>query len=240
MSLLLAAAAIAASVAVGDTDGAIAPLPTELMLVNPHPRDPARTALTVTRHSGLVWHSSTPIGTRTPMDPRSLSFPGPAFYGAPPQMADDLVLVRTREPLPIIAVSPYTRFNEVDVSLLKRRMPWIRRTPTIERDVVRAQQLWLEQAGLIQAVRTHINPRHFTTPHPGAEGEVATPPVSEIRPRGVIRVHPVDEGPKRQADASSAPETIRVSAPAPAKAPIRVLHAEAPQNAQAEADETEA
>lgn len=228
MSLILSATVMAASLALGGTDGAIAEPSRDSLLVSRPPFPATRTAPTVTRHSGVLWYSQWPIGTRTPIGSDTLAFPGPAFFGAPADASTDLIVVRTREPLPLIAISPYTQFGRVDIGLLKREMPWIRRTPTIERDIVRAQQLWLKENGLILGVRTHVNPASLHSGRVSADSNAATAPASDIQPRGVIKVHPVDPEklPLRQAKATSAPQqTMRISLPASAapQAPITVV-----------------
>lgn len=249
MSLLLTASIVAASVALGDTggvrdtEGAIAQPDRNFLLVTPPPYPPNRTSQTIRRNSGLLWHSTSPIGTRTPINSDTMAFPGPAYYGAPADASTDLIMIRTREPLPLVALSPYTRFQDLDLALLKREMPWIRRTPTIQQDIQRAQHIWLRENGLILGVRTHVNPRALASAQAPGDEDAASAPASDIQPRGVIKVYPTDpdKAPLKQANAISAPEpTVRISMPnnAGPKAPIVVLTpepaADGPQASAAE------
>lgn len=234
MSLLLSATVLAASVALGDTDGGLRQPDRDLLLVTRPPYPAARTSQTVRRDSGRLWHSTWPIGTRTPITNDPLAFPGPSFFGAPSDASEDLILVRTREPLPVMAISPFTRFGQVDIDLLKREMPWIRRTPSIQRDIERAQHLWLRENGMILGVRTHVNPATLVSAE-ATDTEATASPASDIQPRGVIKVHPVDPEklPLRQANAVSAPQTVRISMPDTAgpRAPIVVVQPESSQDA---------
>lgn len=248
MSLLLSAAVIAASISVGqtgyrDTDGAIPQPDRDFLLVTRPPYPAGRTARTVTRDSGLLWYSTSPIGTRTPINSDTLTFPGPTYFGAPTDASTDLIMVRTREPLPLVALSPYTRFQDIDLALLKREMPWIRRTPTIQRDIQRAQHLWLRENGMILGVRTHVHPATIAAAHVAAEADAESTPAADIQPRGVIKVHPQDpeNAPLKQASAISAPPaSVRISLPATAapRAPIVVVRPEVIEDAsQASAGE---
>jgi hypothetical protein len=232
MSILLSATVLAASVALGDTggardtDGARLQPDRNFLLVTRPPYPPGRTARTVTRDSGLLWYSTSPIGTRTPINSDTLAFPGPSFFGAPADASTDLIMVRTREPLPLVAISPFTQFEQVDLNLLKREMPWIRRTPTIQRDIQRAQHIWLRENGMILGVRTHVHPSTFASAQAPVE-DAASSPAADIQPRGVIKVHPVDpeKAPLKQAEAISTPPVVRVSMPdnAAPRGPITVL-----------------
>lgn len=243
MSLLLTAAVVASSVALGDTDGGRSDFSRDMLLVTRPPYPANRVTQGIRRDSGLLWYSTSPIGTRTPINSDTLVFPGPAYYGAPADASTDLVLIRTREPMPLVAISPYTRFGQVDVDLLKRQMPWIRRTPTIERDIQRAQHLWLRENGLILGVRTHVNPATLARGAGAPAEESPSKPASSVEPRGVIRVQPVDPAalPPRQADAAGSVRTFRISTPATStpRAPIIVVRPAGTQAAIPEAPRSE-
>lgn len=134
--------------------------------------------------NGRLWVPRTPIGTRTPIRESVYGQPGPASYGAPVGAIDDVIYVQTREPLPIVAVSPWVNLDTQTIKHLRRERPWIRRAPGVVEDLRRAQNQWLTEQGYIQKVRTHVNPASLEKPSAGARGARG----ADILPRAVIRV----------------------------------------------------
>ena len=80
----------------------------------------------------------------------------PLPYGAHPADANALIFVRTREPLPPIAISPWEKVTEEHVRELVRTRPWIRRTDSILHDLRQAQAQWLREHGYTSKPRTIV------------------------------------------------------------------------------------
>lgn len=87
-----------------------------------------------------------------PYDARS-----PLPYGAPLSEAEDVVLVRPRENIPYIAISPWEEINDRTIDELERNYPWIRRTESIRNDLVNARNQYLRERGYINSVRGFKN-----------------------------------------------------------------------------------
>ncbi len=143
--------------------------------------------------NGRLWVPRTPIGTRTPIRESVYGFPGPGAYGAPVDAIDDTIYVQTREPLPLVAVSPWVNLDQDNIRQIKRDRPWLRRPDSVLRDLREAQVRHLTEEGYIQKVRTHVNPRSVARHLAMERGEaVPAEPVmvqaKDIKPRAVIRV----------------------------------------------------
>lgn len=182
--------------------------------------------------NGRLWVPRTPVGSRTPIRESVYGFPGPSAYGAPVGAIDDVIYVQTREPLPLVTVSPWVNLDEQNIRHLKRERPWLRRTGSVLADLRQAQVQYLTEQGYIQKVRTHVNPAHFARAVGGGEGHAAVS-VKDIKPRAVIRVKErFTKPPEIEASApAERPESrpapvVRVSKPATAGAPIRVVRAD--------------
>lgn len=178
--------------------------------------------------NGRLWIPRTPVGTRTPIRESVYGFPGPSAYGAPVDAIDDVIYVQTREPLPLVTVSPWVNLDSQNIKHLKRERPWIRRAPSVLEDLRRAQIQHLTEEGYIQKVRTHVNPATLSKimGHAAAEKK-------EIQPRAVIRIQQRHTKPP-EVEASlpqTAPETaaakpapvVRVSTPARTASVIQVV-----------------
>lgn len=79
---------------------------------------------------------------------------GPARFGVYPDEADNLIAVRTREPLPTLLISPYENINDRTRSEIRRSFPYARRVDTITDDLRRAQRQYLRDQGAILQVRS--------------------------------------------------------------------------------------
>lgn len=201
------------------SSGAIPAPSRDQLLVTPAPYPLKKVDSPLRARDSRLWAPRWPVGTRTPIGEQVLGFPGPAGYGASPEATDQMIVVRTREPLPLVAISPFMKFDQSDIELIKRQQPWIRRQDTIRRDIQRAQNVWLQENGYILAVRTHVNPKTYQEMQgsPAAkDAPQAHPAAQDIQPRAVIRVLPekpaTDAG--ERAEAAPAPSTVRVSMPA--------------------------
>lgn len=80
----------------------------------------------------------------------------PLPYGADPAHAGVLIFVRTREPLPPIAISPWEEITQEHIVELLRTRPWIRRGDSILQDLQRAQSQWLREHGYTGRPRTIV------------------------------------------------------------------------------------
>ncbi len=128
-------------------------------------------------------------------------------YGAAPDRLDALAFVRTEEPLPPLAISPFEPVDEVLVDELQRRRPWIRRGSSILEDLRAGRRQWLRENGYILSVRTHVNeraraeaePAPIRLELPAGEPEAAAPrtdveerPDPQLRPGSIVRVRVVE------------------------------------------------
>jgi len=77
----------------------------------------------------------------------------PLPYGAPIQAAGELVIVRPREAVPSIAISPWEPITDRTIEELRRNYPALRRTSSIEQDLRIAQNQYLRERGYIASVR---------------------------------------------------------------------------------------
>lgn len=202
------------------------------------PDDPRRI------QNGRLWIPRSPVGTRTPIRESVYGLPGPASYGAPVGAIDDVIYVQTREPLPVVAVSPWVNLDQQNIKHLRRDRPWIRRADSVLEDLRRAQVQHLTEQGYIQKVRTHVNPatlaKMLSDGKPVADANAVPRPTSEdIKPRAVIRVKqrhakpPEVEAAAPQAtpetDAPKPEAIVRVSVPqhmVAAGEPVRVVKAD--------------
>lgn len=202
------------------------------------PDDPRRA------QNGRLWIPRTPVGTRTPIRESVFGLPGPASYGAPASAVNDIIYVQTREPLPLVAVSPWVNLDQQNIKHLRRDRPWIRRANSVLEDLRRAQVQHLTEQGYIQKVRTHVNPatlaKMMQSGKPVADAnEIPRASVQDIKPRAVIRVKQrhskppeVEAAAPQQAPAVETvkPEAVvRVSVPqhaVTAAEPVRVVKAE--------------
>lgn len=183
------------------------------LLVTPAPYPNNRVDDPRRAQNGRLWVPRSPVGSRTPIRESVYGFPGPSAYGAPVDAIDDIIYVQTREPLPLVTVSPWVNLDEQNIRHLKRERPWLRRTGSVLEDLRRAQVQHLTEEGYIQKVRTHVNPAHFARAA-GVQGGHAAFPVQDIKPRAVIRVK----------QRLSKPPEIQARVPAPQ--PIRVVRAD--------------
>ncbi|MCA9294680.1 MAG: hypothetical protein KDA20_12795 [Phycisphaerales bacterium] len=118
----------------------------------------------------------------------------PLPYGADPAQAGVLIFVRTREPLPPIAISPWEEITQEHVAELLRTRPWIRRGDSILQDLRSAQAQWLREHGYT-GVRTIVG-----------EGERDVPTVVIGVGSGVTILSPDAPGAKEAlAEAAKAP-----------------------------------
>jgi len=81
----------------------------------------------------------------------------PLPYGASLEAAGDLVIVRPRESIPYIAISPWEPVTDRTIEELERHYPWLRRTDSIKQDLRIARNQYLRERGYIDSVRTFHN-----------------------------------------------------------------------------------
>lgn len=204
------------------------------------PDDPRRI------QNGRLWIPRSPVGTRTPIRESVYGLPGPASYGAPAGAIDDVIYVQTREPLPVVVVSPWVNLDQQNIKHMRRDRPWIRRADSVLEDLRRAQVQHLTEQGYIQKVRTHVNPatlaRMMNEGKPVADANAVPRPAAadDIKPRAVIRVKQRHSKPPEveaaapqaaPATESAKPEAVvlRVSVPqhvVAASEPVRVVKAD--------------
>ncbi len=167
MSLTLAAGALAAAVVTSSGPAYIGPdTARDRILVTPAPYEVAR--VNAGRdHWGLLWHSSTPVGSRTPIGRSPLSIPGPAAYGAPDSAWDERVVVRVVHTP--VTISPWQQIDQAGLGHLER-----------------ARAEWLREQGYTHRVRTHVNTALFNR---GTNDRSA----QKIEPGAVIHIR--DRGP---------------------------------------------
>ena len=72
---------------------------------------------------------------------------------------DELITVRTREPLPTLLISPLEVVDDRTEEEIRRQFPFARRVDTITDDLRRAQRQYLRETGAILSVRTFTNTR---------------------------------------------------------------------------------
>lgn len=195
MGLIVLSAVVAASLHTGNTytlelSHETAERDRLLFTPAPYPAnrvdDPAREEL------GRVWHSRSPVGSRTPIAEQVYGSPGAAAFGAPIGASDDLIEVRA-DVVPVL-ISPWETIGDVDEHYLRRYRPWVKLTEREEmiHNMRRAQHLWLKEQGYIGGVRTHVNASaRRSAPAAGIQDVKSNN--GPIRPRGVIRKHPKEE-----------------------------------------------
>lgn len=88
----------------------------------------------------------------------------PLPFGAPLDAANELVIVRPREAVPSIAISPWEPITDRTIDELERNYPWIRRTESIRQDLVIARNQYLRERGYVGTVRSFTN--RATQPEP--------------------------------------------------------------------------
>ncbi len=179
----LAALSLIASVALG------APRHDPVLLITP-PRDgsPLLTritsdrpiARTITRDRGVVEFNVPTTGVPNE---------GPLRYGVDPQSANELIAVRTREPLPTVLISPYEEINGRTRDEIRRQFPYARRVDTITSDLRQAQRQYLKDRGVILSVRSFSGDRsvlrNSSAPAPRvvrADEEIAIRPTRVLPP----------------------------------------------------------
>jgi hypothetical protein len=81
----------------------------------------------------------------------------PLPYGASLEASQDLVIVRPRENVPYIAISPWEPVTDRTIEELHRHYPWLRRTDSIKQDLRIARNQYLRERGYIDSVRTFHN-----------------------------------------------------------------------------------
>lgn len=189
-------------------------------LLNPAPYPNSRTDSPARAENGRLWISRHPIGNRTPLseDTRVLNG-GPANFGAPPEALDTVIYVKSaRRGIPIVGISPWQNLDANLTDEIRRDNPWLGseiRGRTLLRELKQSQRRWLDEQGYILHVRTHVSPRRIY----GA----ASRPVSDIEPRGILRVRPAPRPEHKQR--AQAGDEMRISLPTymQASKPIRVV-----------------
>lgn len=110
--------------------------------------------------------------------------PGPAHYGAAPELDDRLIFVRLEsEPWPVIALSPWQDVTDDTIDLITRDRPWLERsryrTDRVQDELQAARNRWLRTHGYIGGVR------QFTGSEGSDERDAEARPVE---PSAVIRL----------------------------------------------------
>ncbi len=213
-------------------------------LLNPAPYPNARTDGPARVENGRLWHSRSPVGNRTPIRelPR-VANGGPAAFGAPPELLDEVIFVQTSIPnVGVIAISPWDDLDTRTIESIRRDDPRLgrrdrptdfrgepllyegetrRRSGIILRELKAAQRLWLKENGYILKVRTHVNPLagNGATTRPAATGQ---PRLAPTEPRGVIRVKPQENESERRADATESERRPPIVVVRPASGEDRV------------------
>lgn len=158
-------------------------------------------------------------------------------------MNDQLIWVRPKERLPVLAVSPFVDLDKDTTDEIERNVPQIGRYQTrfyadaILRELEEAQHQWLREQGYILKVRTHKNPATLVNggaskPRIAEADEKSTP-----EPRAVIKVREranEDELPPPRAQTPANGEAARVmnaGAPASKPAPVVVVRRAGPSAA---------
>lgn len=189
-------------------------------LLNPAPYPTSRTDSPARAENGRLWVTRHPVGSRTPLseDTRVLNG-GPASFGAPIEALDAVIYVKSaRRGIPVIAISPWQNLDANLTDEIRRDNPWLGseiRGRTLLRELKQSQRRWLDEQGYILNVRTHVSPRRIY----GAGSR----PVSDIEPRGILRVRPAPR-PENKLHVNAGDE-MRISMPAQAQSqqPIRVV-----------------
>lgn len=89
--------------------------------------------------NGRLWHSSFPIGNRTPLAQQWYGRHGAAAYGAPADLNNHAIYARiVHTP---IAISPWQTYGEDGMHNYRQ-----------------ARNIWLREQGWVLKVRTHVNP----------------------------------------------------------------------------------
>lgn len=78
-------------------------------------------------------------------------------YGATRDAAQELIVVRPREAVPYIAISPWEPVTDRTIEELRRNFPWLRRTDSIRNDLVLARNQYLREHGYTSTVRSFKN-----------------------------------------------------------------------------------
>ncbi|TVQ82229.1 MAG: hypothetical protein EA380_00645 [Phycisphaeraceae bacterium] len=184
------------------------------LLLNAEPWPSNRVDSPFRAQNGRLWATRGNIGSRTVVGELPYGYPGPAAYGAPASGIDDIIFVRSKTGLPMVAISPWTTINSDTTDLISSEVPFLwrslsltsTRTPEIRRELERAQHLWLREQGYIQTVRQHVNLR----------ARAAAEHVDnrrEVEPSAIIRMHPPKplEASRPTNDADRPAPIVRVS-----------------------------
>lgn len=180
--------------------------------------------------NGRLWIPRTPIGTRTPIRESVYGFPGPGAFGAPVEAINDTIYVQTREPLPLVTVSPWVNLDQDNIRQIRRDRPWLRRPQSVLTDLRQAQVEHLTEQGYLQKVRTHVNPtsvgRFLAMERGEPVADSAVVNAKDIKPRAVIRVR--ERMPKPPEVEAAAPQRDTQDKPAPVVR-VTVVRAETAQ-----------
>ncbi|MEM1424544.1 MAG: hypothetical protein AAGH64_11145 [Planctomycetota bacterium] len=108
---------------------------------------------------------------------------------------DELIAVRTREPLPTLLISPTEVVDDRTSDEIRRQFPFARRVDTITDDLRRAQRQYLRETGAILTVRTftHTRAQRVRTEKPAPRVLAPGEPV-DARPSRVLP--PDDQSPE--------------------------------------------
>lgn len=145
-----------------------------------------------------------------PFDTRS-----PLPYGAAPEDAGDLAIVRTREAVPYMAISPWQPITDRTINELRRNYPWIRRTGSIRQDLIMAQNQYLRERGYVSSIRgfTNQSARAEADRDSGSEPRVYAPPAQtepDAEPQLIIRESSAEEAARMVRDRLNEESVIRV------------------------------
>lgn len=172
--------------------------PREGVLLNSNPR--CETVRSFTADSG-----GTPFDTRSPLP-----------YGAPVDEAHELAIVRTREAVPYMAISPWEPITDRTIDELRRNYPWIRRTGSIRQDLILAQNQYLRERGYVGGVRGFTNQsaqsdQDDRTDHQVFSAGAQEEPASEAEPQLIIRESSPEEAASMVRDRLNEESVIRAS-----------------------------
>lgn len=184
------------------------------LLLNAAPWPSNRVDSPFRAQNGRLWVTRGNIGSRTVVGELPYGYPGPAGYGAPAEGIDDIIFVRSKTGLPMVAISPWTTINSDTTDLIANEVPFLwrslsltsTRSSEIRKELERAQHLWLREQGYIQTVRQHVNLRARA-----AAEHAGTP--REVEPSAIIRVHPPKplEASRPANDADRPAPVVRIS-----------------------------
>lgn len=205
LSVILTAAIIAGAAAT-NVDG-LEGRNKYLFELQPYPAN--RTDSPDRAENGRLWHSRSPIGSRTPLrEQRYIGVEkgfgriGAAAFGAPPQLNDQIIYTRVNH-VPV-AISPWRNFSDIGFKNYRT-----------------AQNIWLREQGWVLNVRTHVNPRRLDN------RELAA---AQIQPRATIRLHRDPSAPTFPSHMRVRADQMRIWKPFTAAytGPIRVLDPDEP------------